>query len=508
MNARTLTLFAWIGCMGSLTPLSAVAQVQPLDYKTPAASASTDPSAPNAAKIAPKVLKIHPAAEPVPALKIRFWPDRFEMVAGNTFVPFQRATIMSLEKNRSAGAEDPFFKNYDQWMEGSLDELPKQEVAKYLDSQQNVLSELHRAMRMRDSHYELGIDDLRGLETIQLLLPEFEHMRQLARLLVLETRLALAEGRTEDAIRSIRVGFRMGEATGNASDLLISRLVGVAISGIMLNQVEELMQLQDSPNVYWALATLPDSIAEMDEALKFEVSITSRVFPGLSDLPADDVEPAVWRSRLTQAVKDMQSLGGSEFGNGDVSARLIAGALMIALTEPSRAELIASGMDKEDVQAMSPSEAVVRATAQQITRIQDDFAKWMFLPGPIRMTYIDRSEASLESNTRAGTATINLAAMATGMLMPAIKAANQAGLRTRQTIARLATIEAIRNYASAHGEFPKSLEELTHLPAWPDPLTQQAFGYERETATRAKLISEPAYSSDPNATILLELLRS
>ncbi|EMI19742.1 hypothetical protein RMSM_03333 [Rhodopirellula maiorica SM1] len=489
-----------MACFVSVTANPAAAQVQPLDYKPPTSAASID-------RKKPKVLRIHPAPEPVPALQIRFWPDRFEMVAGNTFVPFQRAMIMMLEMNRSAGNDDPFFKNYKLWMNGPLDELPTQEVSKYLDSQQTVLTELHRAMRMRDSHYELGIDDLRGLETVQLLLPEFQNMRQLARLLVLEARLAIAEGRTDDAIRSIRVGFRMGEATGNATDLLISQLVGIAISGTMLNQVEQLMQMQDSPNVYWALATLPDSIADINEALKFETSVVSRVFPELSHLPSDKVEPAVWRNRLVRTITDMQTLGDSGFGNGDAEARLIAGALMIAMTESSRAELIASGSDVSEVRAMSPSEAIVRAAAAQINRIQDNFSKWLLLPDPIRMKYADRTDATIQSNQPTDTATINLGAMVTGMLMPAVKSASQAEMRTHQTIARMATIEAIRDYAAAQNELPSSLDQLTNLPAWPDPFTQQAFGYERETATRAKLISKPAYLSDPNATIVLELVR-
>lgn len=495
MNIKKL--IAFLALLSGLTAVPAVAQVQPLDYTLkPAADANAAPAV--------KVLQIHAAAEPVPALHYRFWPDRFEMVSGNTFVPFQRSMIMLLEQQHSAGAEDPFVKNFNQWMDGPLDELPKQEVSKYLDSQRVVMTELHRAMRMRDSHYELGIDDLRGLETVELLLPEFQNMRQLARLLILETRLALAEGRTDDAIRSIRVGFRMGEATGNAADLLISRLVGVAISGMMLNQVEQLMQTPDSPNLYWALASLPDSIWSMDTALQFEASIASRVFPELSRLPTDDVEPAVWRSRLTRAVADMQSLGGPGVGTGDAEARMIAGAMVVALTEPSRAQLIASGMEAERVAAMSPSEAIVRATAGEINRIQDDFAKWLLLPDSIRMQYTDRSEATIQSNSRPTAGVGNLAGMAAGLLMPAITAANNAGLRTRQTIARLATIEAIRDYAATHGQLPETLDQLTNLPAWPDPFTQQPFEYQRENVRRAKLISEPAYSSDTNATTVLE----
>ncbi|QEG38415.1 hypothetical protein [Roseimaritima ulvae] len=496
-------LLAFLTLFSGLTLLSAVAQVQPIDY-VEKQQAEAKAAAKDGPAAADKVLRISAAAEPIPALQIRFWPDRFEMVNGNTFVPFQRAMILMLERNRTPREQDPWFKNYDQWMERPLDELPTQEVAKYLDRQQAVMKELHRAMRMRDSQYELGIDDLRGLETVQLLLPEFQNMRQLARLLVLETRLALAEGRTDDAIRSIRVGFRLGEATGNAADLLISRLVGVAISSLMLNQVEQLMQMEDSPNMYWALATLPDSIWRMEEAIQFEASVAARVFPELSRLPDDDVEPAVWRGRLTRAIADMQSLDDLGIDTGNAGARMLAGAMVVALTEPSRAHLIAGGMDAERVQAMSPSEAVVRATAEELQRIQDNFSKWMLLPDSMRMQYTARSEATLKQVGRPGTGISSLAGMATNLLMPAITAANRAGIRPRQTIARLATIEAIRDHMASHGELPASLDQLTNLPAWPDPFTQQPFGYERESNNRAKLISAPAYPSDPNATIVLE----
>lgn len=123
----------------------------------------------------------------------------------------------------------------------------------------------------------------------------------------------------------------------------------------------------------------------------------------------------------------------------------------------------------------------------------------------MRMEYVQRSEAEMAAlNTSEGQFN-NLASTLAGMLLPAVTAAERAGRRTRQTIARLATVEAIRDHAARHGQLPQSLNELSQLPAWPDPFTQRPFGYERNSETRAVLRSEPAYRDDPNAVIVLKL---
>ncbi|MBI3911543.1 MAG: hypothetical protein HY320_11505 [Armatimonadetes bacterium] len=71
----------------------------------------------------------------------------------------------------------------------------------------------------------------------ETLFPEAGAFRDLARLLQVEQYVLLADGRTRDAIQSLRDGLRFGDAI--QTDALISGLVGIACSTIILQQFGE-----------------------------------------------------------------------------------------------------------------------------------------------------------------------------------------------------------------------------------------------------------------------------
>ena len=127
----------------------------------------------------------------------------------------------------------------------------------------------------------------------------------------------------------------------------------------MLNQVETLVQLEQSPNLYWALASLPASLSEMTTAVQFEASILARVFPQLAQLPSEDVEPSVWQRRLASSLEEMIRYSQSSNSEANATnAQLLAGLTLIVFDHPSRQQLIESGMDKDVVREMTAAEAV------------------------------------------------------------------------------------------------------------------------------------------------------
>ena len=67
------------------------------------------------------------------------------------------------------------------------------------------------AFERSDCDWELGIEELRGIDIVSFLLPEFQDSRQIARMMVLRTRLAIAEHRYDDAIA--QCGINIGSAT-------------------------------------------------------------------------------------------------------------------------------------------------------------------------------------------------------------------------------------------------------------------------------------------------------
>ncbi len=70
--------------------------------------------------------------------------------------------------------------------------------------------QMRYAFERSDCDWELGIRELRGPETVEFLLPEFQSSRELARMMALRTRLALAEDRYDDAIELMQQQYRLG----------------------------------------------------------------------------------------------------------------------------------------------------------------------------------------------------------------------------------------------------------------------------------------------------------
>jgi len=66
-------------------------------------------------------------------------------------------------------------------------------------------------------------------------------MRSVTTLLALRVRCQLAEGRTDQAARTLQTGFAVGRHIAD-SPTLISALVGMAVSNIMLERLEEVIQ--------------------------------------------------------------------------------------------------------------------------------------------------------------------------------------------------------------------------------------------------------------------------
>ena len=102
----------------------------------------------------------------------------------------------------------------------------------------NLLAEADGAARMETCDWQLPV---RGEEPWAVQLPATQRMRDVARLLVLRTRLEIADGHYDAAIRSLQTGFAMVRDVGE-QPTLISGLVGLAISGLALVEVDDLMR--------------------------------------------------------------------------------------------------------------------------------------------------------------------------------------------------------------------------------------------------------------------------
>jgi hypothetical protein len=158
---------------------------------------------------------------------------------------------------------------------------------------------------------------------------------------------------------------------------------------------------------------------------------------------------------------------------------------------------------------MTPSEAILRATRHDLLRARDEQLKWMLLPESLDHTPIPEMNLSYDpfEYRERDPIPFPAARILTGLLTPAVNAARDAGVRSQQNVAVLATVEALRMHAARHGQFPETLEQLDPVPAWSDPVTNQPFFYEQRSTREALLKRSPMTSRGWTPPVLILKLR-
>jgi hypothetical protein len=291
---------------------------------------------------------------------------------------------------------------------------------------------------------------------------------------------------------------------GHSTDFLIGRLVGFAISGMMMDAVLEASEQLDCPNFYWALASLPENrLFETRDSIEFESVLISRLTSQLQPLPDYPIGAVAARDQIRRLADQVNSTLGSTL-QGDSSefgARIMSGLYVIAMADESR-ELLATTTDwGERARRLSAPEAVLRASLLNLARTRDGWVKWSLLPEETWRQYKSEQMASLQDSESMRDP---LAALV-GLLTPAVDVARRAGRRTLQERNFLSTIEAIRMHAAQQGELPKSIENLRPVPCWPDAIALSPFGYHRTSPTTATLTRGERWPGDSESIFQIEL---
>ncbi len=423
-----------------------------------------------------RLLTVRPAAEPVPALAYRMWLPDYTLKPGSAQMRFFRALMLWQQES----SEDR--QKIELWAVEEGQPPEPGELTSTLARLQDVFDEIHLLATSEDMSWDHRLRDVRGLDMYSYLLPDVQESRSLARLLSLKIDSQLASGDVPGAVASLQDGFRLAGFVGQG-ETLVQQLVGLAIEGIMLDKVEQLIQLEDSPNLYWALATLPRPLVDINNSIQFELSSIHRVLPILTEAENEGHSEAYWNSAWAETLVQLK-----EIGAGDQSMNLAFAVVGIASAKTAKERLIAGGMDREKVQRMPAIRAVLLDASREIRTLSDELAKANYLPGALGYKILELEEDEFddwvaENRYKSGAAAI------VGLLVPAVHAAKSAGTRQEYLINRLMTIEALRMHAAAHdGQLPKRLEELDPVPALPNPYSGQPFDYRVEADSDAQLV--------------------
>jgi hypothetical protein len=440
----------------------------------------------------PTQIVLRPAAAPVPALKYQIVPERRALVPGNAAIFYHRAIELLLEVpagEKPASKNEGLFrtdvKSLDDWLTGSLSSFPRERVQRLLEASRGALHEVELGARRQKCDWEFEQRE----EAVYLLIGEIQQMRSLHRLVLLRARVAVLDGRIDDAIHWIQTGFAMARHSSEGP-LLIQSLIGAALCQQMCRAVEDLIQAPGSPSLYWALAHRPRPLVDFSIGLESERFLLEREIPSLRQL--DGSAWSVEKGREFSADLQEKLFRLAEVADGAESSGLRGWthtlgmtALVLQVYPEAKRALIAQGLPAERVEAMPAVQVAALHTFQQYEAFRDDFFKWTSLPYYQGYKGMEDSLAGMRRRMD-GQMLLKLFTM----LMPAVRSSGLALALSERRLDAIQCIEAIRMYAAIHGKLPVRLEDITEAPVSLDVATGKPFEY-RVEGDRATISAPP-----------------
>ncbi len=436
----------------------------------------------------PVKIVLHPAPEAWPALKYHLLPPLLDRRAGNAAVhylkiPHEQTPLFSDRK---------FWDTISAWAETPLVELRRQAAGPekqyaWIEGPSSIFEMLERGGRCESCDWDIPIHEH---EYYSILLPDIQSTRSAGRILAARARLQIAHRHFDDAIHTMQTGFALARNVANGPTLIMG-LVGVTIGTQMADQAETLLQQPDSPNLYWALATLPRPFIDFRPGFEAEFASIYLTYPELRNIDKKDLSAEEWRRLLQKLLSDERKLFYLS-GGGSSNPDLIGVVDELRLLEGyprAKKYLIAHGYTPQDVEAMPAPKAILLFTMAIYEELRDDTFRSMEIPFPEARKGMADAEKRLKKAVGDGIEIIPLASM----LLPAVNKVKEAEARMAQKIAAVQILEALRIYAFGHdGRLPQTLGDITEVPVPADPFTNEPFHYVREGDT-AKL--ESAYPS-------------
>ena len=311
-----------------------------------------------------------PQAEPDPPLKYQLTPAYSKLQPGNAATSYYRAVVLLPRAEKQQFGDEQ-----SKWLDMALTEFPKEEARKWLGAYVSVVEELHTATVRESCDWNHRPRELKGMATIAFLLPELQEARSLGRVLRVKARLEIAEGQFDQALSTITMGYRLAENTAQ-SPILISDLVGIAIAQMMNDSLRDFIEA-GGPNLYWALAGLPNPLVDIRPALQQEMNLPVQMFPFLEDPENATHTPEQWRQIIADS---MQQLANLDSVSRDFLAQTMATGLILAGYAAAKQQLIESGMDPAKVEAMPVGQVVAIQSAKAYRKVYQESLKWTLHP--------------------------------------------------------------------------------------------------------------------------------
>jgi hypothetical protein len=432
-----------------------------------------------------RTLVVVPQAAPVPAFKYRLLPLTSDLKEGNAVPIYLRLVHSQSDASRKYWTETPVA-----WNKLPVDRIPVEQARKFLEEHPYMLRQLEIGARRRtvDWHYTLDEPN-----PIGLLLPDIQSTRSYLPMLLLQARLALAEGDFSKATHHLQTGFAFSRHI-SAGPTLIQSLVGVAEARQFASVVADCIECRGSPNLYWALTALPRPLIDLRRPLEWEYQMLKMQIPDLTDRDRGRTAEQ-WDAALRRVRTELSKLAplgpkGAKYFPNDCGPDDPA-AKSPDLPEARKVVARVKGLSADKVEAMPPAQVLLLYMAATYQEDRDSWYRGAFLPYPQAQPFFEAARKWLRD---VPTTEGHIAAR---LLLPALDKVMSSQTMLERNLAALRVIEALRIYAAAHdGKLPEKLADVTEVPLPDDPGTGRPFEYSRDGAT-ATLISQVPNDPSP-----------
>ena len=324
-----------------------------------------------------KSWEVDPAAEPALALKYRFHLDDEDRVAGNAVHAYTRA-VMIASDNKEGQLE--YYDRFEVWLEQPITDETAAQMREWFTRYDSALKEVARATRCRDCVWDYTLRENRSAsEAFMLLLPEIQGLRQLARILQVRAIYEIHQHDYEAAAESIRQLYDMG-FDALKTPLLVSSLVGSAIVGMANSTVERLIEAPDSPNLYWALMTLPDPLINIRPAIRYELGMVFSGFEYLQNPETVSRSKEGWNRVMAHDFTELLSLTGGSGNVPDVQGRMMATGFAIRGFPIAKRALMESGYDEKTLDEMPVAQVIAIHQSRLYARLFDEVYRLAYRP--------------------------------------------------------------------------------------------------------------------------------
>jgi hypothetical protein len=407
--------------------------------------------------------QITPAAEPKPLLKYELLPNGRDRRAGNAALGY--AQTMQLRPPFPTGeAKAKAWQEKDELFRSQpLEALSVRELTEHLKPYRSYFRQADLAARCRTCDWQR--DGPIGGEGLIALLPELQQHRELARAMQLRVRLAVLDGKFDEAAVGLQTALQHAKHVGEGPSL-VPMLVGLAIGSVQIAPLQDFVRRPGSPNLGWALATLPRPFVDARPALDGESNFLRTLLPGLPALEAGPVTADQAVAQIEKLVTTMQETGDTSAWRTLTSKVGVIGYSAIYRDE-AKAALIAMGRSEASLAGMPPAQLCLLRIVDLYREHMDEQTVLFAVPHAQANT---RREGLREKRLAMAKSNDPLVAMLAEML-PAIEKVHFAFQRFERQLDVLRIVETVRQKAAeSGGQFPSTF--ATELI---DPMTGKPF---------------------------------